>query len=52
VIRVNESSIRKVFSLPMGLPWDKEDIQEDINAKKSFFHPNGKPQEDKNAIKR
>jgi hypothetical protein len=26
----------------MGLPWDKEERQEAINLKKSFFHPNEK----------
>jgi hypothetical protein len=52
MIRVNEASINKVSSLPMGLPWDKEERQEAINAKKTFFHPNEKPQEDKNGIKR
>jgi hypothetical protein len=36
----------------MGLPWDKEERQEAINAKKTFFHPNEKPHEEKNGIKR
>jgi hypothetical protein len=36
----------------MGLPWDKEERQEATNAKKLFFHPNERPQEDKNGIKR
>jgi hypothetical protein len=36
----------------MGLPWDKEERKEDTNAKKLFFHPNERPQEEKNGIKR
>ena len=36
----------------MGLPWDKEERQEAINSRKEFFHPNEKPHEDKNGIKR
>jgi hypothetical protein len=33
-------------------PWDKEERQEAINAKKEFFLPNEKPNEEKNGIKR
>jgi hypothetical protein len=52
VIRINEASINRITSFPMGLPWDKEERQEAITAKKAFFLPNEKPDEDKNGIKR
>jgi hypothetical protein len=52
VMRINEASINRVSSLPLGLPWDKEERKESINAKKAFFLPNEKPDEDKNDIKR
>jgi hypothetical protein len=51
-IRVNENFINKIYSLPIAIPWDKEEIQEATNAKKLFFHPNERPQEDKNGTKR
>jgi hypothetical protein len=51
-IRINEASINKVSSLPLGIPWDKEERKESINANKEFFLPNEKPDEDKNGIKR
>jgi hypothetical protein len=36
----------------MGLPWDKEEIQEATNAKKFFFLKLENPLEYKNGIKR
>jgi hypothetical protein len=51
-IRINEASINNVSNLPLGIPWDKEERQEAINAKKTFFLHNEKPDEDKNGIKR
>jgi len=51
IIKINESSINKVFSLSMGLPWDKEERQEAIIAKKTLFLPNEKPDEDKMSLK-
>jgi hypothetical protein len=50
-IRINEASINKDSSLPMGIAWDKEKMKESINAKKEFFLHNEKPDEDKNGIK-
>jgi hypothetical protein len=52
IIEINEASINIVSSLFVGLPWDKEERQEAINAKKAFFLPNEKHDEDKNGIKR
>jgi hypothetical protein len=52
VIRINEASISMVSSLPLGLPWDKEERKEAINSKKAFFLPNEKHDEEKNDIKR
>ena len=51
-IRINEASINKVSSLLLGIPLDKEERQEAINANKVFFLPNEKHDEDKNGIKR
>jgi hypothetical protein len=39
IIEINEASINIVSSLFVGLPWDKEERQEAINAKKAFFLP-------------
>jgi len=36
-IFVDEVTIRRVSSLPMVLPWDKEERQEETNVKKIFF---------------
>jgi hypothetical protein len=52
IIKINESSTSRVSSMSMGLPWDKEERQEVINAKNAFFLPNEKFDEDKNGIKR
>jgi hypothetical protein len=46
-IKINEASINNVSSLPLGIPWEKEERQEAINAKKTFFLHNEKPDEDK-----
>ena len=51
IIRVNESSINRISSFPMGIPLDKEDRKEAINAKNAFFLPNEKTHEYKNDIK-
>jgi hypothetical protein len=52
IIRINEASIKKVSSLPMGLLGIKRRGKKSINAKNEFFLPNEKPDEDKNGIKR
>jgi len=52
IIIINEASINKITSLHMSLPWDKEERQKAIIAKKTFFLPNEKLDEDKNGIKR
>jgi hypothetical protein len=51
VIRINETSIRRVSSLPLALPRDKEEMKEAINSNKAFFLPNKKPHEDTNGVK-
>lgn len=41
-----------VTSLPVGLPWSKEEKLLGQDAKKTFFHPDEHPVEDKNGIKK
>jgi len=51
-IEITPEFINKITSLPLGLPWSKEEKLLGQVAKKTFFQPNEHPVEDKNGIKR
>lgn len=51
-IEITPKFISRVTSLPLGLPWSKEEKPLGQVAKKTFFQPNEHPVEDKNGIRR
>jgi len=44
--------INRVTSLPLGLPWTKEEKPQGQVSKKTFFQPDEHPVEEKNGITR
>jgi len=51
-MEITPEFISRITSLPLGLPWSKEEKPSGQVAKKTFFHPNEHPVQDKNGIRR
>jgi hypothetical protein len=51
-MHIDEATINKVLSLPMGLPWDKDDRHEASDAKNLFLFSYEEPIKEKNGVKR
>jgi len=52
IIELTPDFINRITSLPLGLPWSKEEKPLGQVAKNTFFHPDEHPMEDKNYIRR
>lgn len=52
IIEIATEFISRVTSIPLGLPWSKEEKPLGQVSKKTFFQPDEHPTEDKNGIKR
>ena len=51
-LELTPNFISKIIGLPLGLPWSKEEKTLGQVAKKTFFHPEEHPIEDKNGVRR
>ena len=51
-MEITPEFINRVTSLPLVLPWSKDEKPSGHSAKKNFFQPNEHPVEDKNGIRR
>ena len=51
-IEITPEFISRVTTLPLGLPWSKDEKPIGLAAKKKFFQDNETPIEDKNGIRR
>lgn len=51
-VEITTKVISRITTLPLGLPWRKEDMGNNTLAKKNFFLEGIEPMEDKNGVRR